>query len=370
VCAVVVVVWIPPAHVGIAKEDGVMKLRIHFERLGQLLMKAVVVSGLVSATISHAATYYVATTGDDSNPGSESEPFRTINRGVLALQAGDTLYIRSGTYNEALISNIPGGTSWDNPVTVAAFPGEEVVIMPDSGYRVIEFGDVNQRYIVIDGLIFDGSNVLYNLLWIWQDNIRIQNSEFRNLNSDWCNIIGLGCIAIVVDGYEPWNQTASDNQFSNLRVHNIGVPWSDWGVGFYITSANNIIEDCEIYAVHGSGIQLWRQDGTSVRDNIVRNNKIYDNHIGIIVAKGSNNNVYNNLIFQNDREGIFVDYSIYNTSISKNEIYENGAAGIWVGPEATNTVITGNHLARNGTTNGQTLGDMGTGTVLSDNVIE
>src|SRR5262249_45232346 len=54
---------------------------------------------LTTAITPTGNTYYVATNGNDSNPGTISQPFRTIKKGIGILNAGDTLYIRSGTYN-------------------------------------------------------------------------------------------------------------------------------------------------------------------------------------------------------------------------------------------------------------------------------
>lgn len=43
-------------------------------------------------------TYVVSPTGDDRNPGTVTEPFRTVQRGVDALGRGDTLVLRAGRY--------------------------------------------------------------------------------------------------------------------------------------------------------------------------------------------------------------------------------------------------------------------------------
>ena len=87
-----------------------------------------VMSMLLSTQASHAATFYVATYGDDANAGTEELPFQTIQRGAWALSAGDTLIVRGGTYLETLFWVIPSGTSWSQPVTVQAAPGETVVL--------------------------------------------------------------------------------------------------------------------------------------------------------------------------------------------------------------------------------------------------
>ena len=95
---------------------------------------------LVPASEAEAVTYYTATDGNESNSGSEASPFRTINKGVSGLKPGDTLYIKSGTYAEALRNAIPGGTSWSNPVTVAAMPGHTVTLRPSGQLCIIAIG--------------------------------------------------------------------------------------------------------------------------------------------------------------------------------------------------------------------------------------
>ncbi len=55
---------------------------------------------MITLMVGKAAEYHVATTGNDSNPGSSASPWRTIQRAANVMQAGDTVYVRPGTYNE------------------------------------------------------------------------------------------------------------------------------------------------------------------------------------------------------------------------------------------------------------------------------
>jgi hypothetical protein len=80
-------------------------------------------SNEASATFARTpATYYVSPTGSDSAPGTESQPFATVQHGVNQLLAGDTLVLRAGNYHENVtVAN--SGTA-NAPITLAAYPGE------------------------------------------------------------------------------------------------------------------------------------------------------------------------------------------------------------------------------------------------------
>ena len=79
----------------------------------------------IHARTSEAATYYVATNGNDSNPGTQTQPFRSLTKGVNALKAGDTLYLRAGVYSSIDASTIPSGTSWTSATHHRLLPRRE-----------------------------------------------------------------------------------------------------------------------------------------------------------------------------------------------------------------------------------------------------
>ncbi|UJS16857.1 MAG: right-handed parallel beta-helix repeat-containing protein [Candidatus Jettenia sp.] len=74
-----------------------------------------------------AATYYVATNGNDSNSGSLFNPWKTIEKSIEKLQPGDTLYLRSGTYYESqiVINNHGEESNW---ITIKNYADESVTI--------------------------------------------------------------------------------------------------------------------------------------------------------------------------------------------------------------------------------------------------
>lgn len=72
-----------------------------------------------------------AARGDDAAAGTQQAPWKTINRGLRQLSAGDTLYLRGGTYYENVYCALVGAEG--KPITVRSYPGEQAVI--DGGWR-------------------------------------------------------------------------------------------------------------------------------------------------------------------------------------------------------------------------------------------
>jgi len=62
--------------------------------------------------MAQAATYYVATNGNDSNSGASSAPFLTLQKAVNRAIAGDTVIIEDGTYGH--VNAVTGGDGSGN----------------------------------------------------------------------------------------------------------------------------------------------------------------------------------------------------------------------------------------------------------------
>lgn len=80
----------------------------------------------ISADIQ-AKTYYTSTSGNDTWAGTLNSPFKTISKGMQVLMAGDTLYVRGGTYREDIEHTGNSGTS-SNYIMVMAYGTEKPVI--------------------------------------------------------------------------------------------------------------------------------------------------------------------------------------------------------------------------------------------------
>lgn len=73
------------------------------------------------------ANFYVSTSGDDSNQGSEDRPFRTIRKGISTLTPGDVLHLREGNYVALVkIKNLHG--SQEKPIVIRSYKKEHATI--------------------------------------------------------------------------------------------------------------------------------------------------------------------------------------------------------------------------------------------------
>lgn len=72
------------------------------------------------------AEVFVAPSGDDGNPGTLDKPFRTIGKAAGVMLAGDTCWLRAGTYREAVRPANSGVAG--KPIRFAAYKDEAVTV--------------------------------------------------------------------------------------------------------------------------------------------------------------------------------------------------------------------------------------------------
>jgi hypothetical protein len=95
------------------------------------------------AAAAAGAEYHVSPQGDDRNPGSRTQPLRTIREASRRAQPGDIITVHEGVYRERV--NPPrGGTSEKKRITYRAAAGERVEIRGSE---------------VVKGWVHDGGNV-------------------------------------------------------------------------------------------------------------------------------------------------------------------------------------------------------------------
>ena len=84
-------------------------------------------------TINFATQYYVSTDGNDSNSGTIDHPFLTISKAIGIAVAGDTIYVRGGTYSftgssTAITLPAKSGAISSSRCNFFAYPGERALL--------------------------------------------------------------------------------------------------------------------------------------------------------------------------------------------------------------------------------------------------
>jgi len=92
-------------------------------------MKTAIITVVIVALAAEArgGEFHVATQGDDSNPGTQASPLRTIQRAAEMAQPGDVITVHEGVYRER-VNPLRGGASDAERIVYQAAPGEKVEI--------------------------------------------------------------------------------------------------------------------------------------------------------------------------------------------------------------------------------------------------
>jgi PKD repeat protein len=106
-----------------------------------------------------ATDIFIATNGNDGNPGTITQPLATLHQAVLNASAGDTIYFRAGSYNQNLYWDFGANGSAGNYITIQAYDGDLTATMYNTEELLSLFG---RTYVKVIGMEFrTGSNVVH-----------------------------------------------------------------------------------------------------------------------------------------------------------------------------------------------------------------
>ena len=239
---------------------------------------------LASGVPGWADTYYVASAGDDRNPGTETQPLRTIQVGVDRAKPGDTVVVRAGIYHESVVLRRSGTEG--KPIIVRNYPDERPIIEPagqspgkgfllqaEEGYQhaigwiTIEGFEIRRAH---DGIKF------YNA----HDVVIRGNAIHDNLNQ---GILGNGHHVHIEGNIIAHNGFQDGNERSNLQ-HGI------YATGTFFTINDNVIHSNLAYGIQVAGYDYdpTRHAGpefAAARHWVIRHNTIafQQNRAGIVI---------------------------------------------------------------------------------------
>lgn len=108
---------------------------------------------------SNGTNYYVSPSGDDSNPGTEALPFRTIQKGANIVVAGDIVNVMSGTYNERIDVELVSGTE-DNYIWFRSYDMQNKAIVDGQKLVAAGFALDQASYIRISGFVLKNTTLM------------------------------------------------------------------------------------------------------------------------------------------------------------------------------------------------------------------
>lgn len=334
---------------------------------------------LFTATV-HATTYYVATTGSDSNTCAQAQsistpkktiaygtPANTANSGINCLAPGDTLLIRAGTYVEEINTNrrsltTATGTSWATATTISRYQNEVVTLSPagtsQSGavLNLAPVGGNTAAYIIFNGLTLDGTATCCDATGNISINSNAHHLRFTNLD----NKLSYGNLA-ADKGHD--NEWIDNVMHDNATAGCVPAATCTDPHGLYSTGQNTLIQGNTFYNVFTQAIHVFNGGGcggTCTSGTIVRNNIVHDNHpnvnfqkAGILLGSGANIQVYNNTIY-NEAIGITIYTNVSNAAIYNNVIYNIVNQGI-VSESGSNNKVYNNTIYKTTGTGSQAI---------------
>jgi len=269
----------------------------------------------VSAAFGQTNTsYYVSTTGNDSNPGTQAAPWRTIQHAANTAGAGSTVNVRGGIYEELVSINVSGNAS-DGLLTFRSYPGETAVL--------------DATHFTPSGR--QGVLTIHN-----QSYVRIEGFEIRNFRTAEHRLSPLG---ISVIGFGSHIELLKDN------VHHIeqtfdgrdapGRGGNGFGIAVYGTDAKTPITDLIIDGNEVHHLKTGSSESLVVNGNVtnfrITHNVVHDNNnIGIDVI-GFEHTAPDPAVDQ-ARDGVVSNNVVYNITSRGNPAYRNDESsdGIYV----------------------------------------
>jgi uncharacterized repeat protein (TIGR02059 family) len=324
---------------------------------------------LAITSLTFAKTYYVATNGNDSNPGTFTQPWATWGKAFTStlVNAGDTVFIRGGVYNITVTNGSGYGVTRSGTandwIVYANYPGEIPILdcsaaIPSGQYNSGVGGSSRSggNYVKFKGLTV--RNVLQRRtdVMVWASGFGCENGNFKFENCTAYNIEGIGfesyfydgwpevdgyhyfinCDAYscsnpeVISGYLPGNNGSgfSSSSFTSTKGHAYAINCRAWECGDqgFVMSGEHYCETTGCWSFGNGDLQGdghgfkcgWHSLTYPVADrlNMVLTKCIsaYNRYSGITTndtqGVGTGMNIFNNLIYANGHYNEYI-YGIY-----------------------------------------------------------
>ena len=257
---------------------------------------------------ARSTTYYVATTGSNSNPGSQLLPWLTIQYAANSVSAGDTVIVLSGIYNERVHLNNLGA------------PGQKIVYMAKPARTVYMQGFlVVAPYNSIEGfdIATQTSGWQGGGFWVAANYIDLINNSLHDIpgagiqatwgaSSNWSRNVYVAqnyffhCDeGMDVEGY---NWLIEDNEVERPLYAGLAGDYSRF-FGDSITFRHNYFHGARISEVGGAhvdGFQYFDNNGEFATNIVIEGNYVESFDEGVILESTNTAGSTANIIIRNN----------------------------------------------------------------------
>ena len=225
--------------------------------------------------------------GSDTAAGSAAAPFRSAQKLVDSLTAGQTGCLRAGTYTQNV--KVSRGGSASAPVVLRSWPTEKATLV---GRLWIAKG---ANYVTVEHLYLDGRNTNnQSSPTVNAAHTTFRHNDVTNQHTTICFSLGASSV-----GNDPIWGRATDTLIERNRIHDCGrLPATNQHHGIYVEASDRVvIRDNWIYDNADRGIQLFPDaQSTSITNNVIDSNGQGINIGGDGGFASKNNMIENNLI--------------------------------------------------------------------------
>jgi len=329
-------------------------------------------AAFLAAGFAEAADYYVAPTGSDSNAGTMDKPFASLQKGHDSASAGDTVWLRGGTYKPTKqIKLSKSGSSDAQRINFFAYAAESPII-DFSGYVSTNKAADTPALLVTGNWLhlkgFEIANVPvgasgdHSISALRSEGASNNTFEFLNIHHNFGPGLFIskgtgGNLILNVDSHDNYDKDGSQGDGQN---------GDGFGVHYQETGPSTIIRGCRAWLDSDDGYDLISQEVPVVIENSWAFQNGYadggstspssGNGNGFKVGsseKGVRHIVRNNVAWKNKAAGFYANHSSGGNTWLNNTSYMNGVQYNMLasppGDSASTIILTGDlvHRMRN-----------------------
>ncbi len=310
--------------------------------------------------------------GSDSNLGGKFAPFKTIQKALDTVLAGQTVYVHKGTYIGA--NQFKSSGRYGSPITLKAVEGERVKLKAKKSERSCILDLNGKSNIRIEGLELCSTkgNEAYGILMEnCEHDIVISGNKIHHISAVRKSNYGGDANAILCFGDADTDaDSIHDIVIENNEVYRINPGWSE-AISVAGNARDVIIRNNKVHHIKNIGIDVCGNFSYS-SDKVLdqpRNCEVYGNTTyrcrspyaacaGIYVDGARDIKVHDNVTYANQygieigAEQPVTGYPTKNIEVYNNEIRDNLICGIRVGGYFDKSIETGtveNTVFRNNT---------------------